>query len=63
MKGRAVLKPEAESDLADAYAWYQRCRPGLGEEYLDEVESLLEVVCRAPDQFAVAYADLRIALV
>jgi hypothetical protein len=26
-----VLAAEAESDIAEAYAWYERRRPGLGE--------------------------------
>ena len=31
------LRPEAEEDLADASAWYEEQRQGLGHEFLDEV--------------------------
>lgn len=32
-----ILLPEAEEELAVAAAWYERERPGLGEEFFDEV--------------------------
>ena len=33
-----VLAPEAESDIAEAYAWYEDRRAGLGEEFLSSVD-------------------------
>jgi hypothetical protein len=29
-----IFAPEAEQDIAEAYAWYEGRRPGLGEEFL-----------------------------
>ena len=31
------LRPEAWGDINDAADWYERQRPGLGSEFLDEV--------------------------
>lgn len=58
-----ILKPEAEQDLADAYEWYEGCRNGLGVEFLDAVQLVLETASHYPERFPVSYADLRIALV
>lgn len=30
MAAELVVAPEAEQDIADAYAWYEERRPGLG---------------------------------
>jgi hypothetical protein len=36
MKRRLRVRPEAENDLAGAYAWYEECCPGLGSRFFDE---------------------------
>ena len=38
------LRPEAEQDLADASAWYEEQRQGLGHEFLDEVLTMFSSV-------------------
>jgi hypothetical protein len=37
-----VLAPDAHLDLDEAYAWYERRRPGLGEEFLTSVDACME---------------------
>jgi hypothetical protein len=34
MTAELVFAPEAELDIAEAYAWYERRRAGLGEELM-----------------------------
>lgn len=36
------LREEAESDLNEAAAWYERQKVGLGHEFLDEVMRALD---------------------
>ena len=31
------FQPDAETDVADAAAWYENQRKGLGAEFLDEI--------------------------
>ncbi len=38
MAAELIVAPEAEQDVADAYAWYENRRPGLGEEFLGCVD-------------------------
>lgn len=46
------VRPEAEQDLLEAHAWYQRSRPGLGEEFLAVVQNGLKQIERSPELFA-----------
>jgi hypothetical protein len=41
-----VIAPEAELDIAGAYAWYEGRRAGLGEEFLSSVDARLESIRR-----------------
>jgi plasmid stabilization system protein ParE len=33
------LSEEAESDVYDSYVWYEKQREGLGEEFLDALDT------------------------
>lgn len=56
------LVPEASLDVRDAYAWYERRRPGLGEEFLSSVEACLEAIRRRPEMCAPLHENYRRAL-
>ena len=34
--------PEAELDIAEAFAWYERRKAGLGEEFLSALDACIE---------------------
>ena len=44
-----ILAPEAELDIAEAYAWYEGRRPGLGEEFLRRLDASLQGLRRTPE--------------
>ena len=44
-----VLRPEAEADALEAYRWYNEQLPGLGEEFLAEVDRALETIRANPE--------------
>jgi hypothetical protein len=48
MAAELITAPEAEDDIADAYAWYESRRPGLGEEFLSCVDACIEAILRTP---------------
>ncbi len=48
MSDRLILRPEAESDLAEAFEWYEQRRPGLGERLLLSVEATLVAIQETP---------------
>jgi plasmid stabilization system protein ParE len=57
-----VIRPEAEADLAEAYAWYEQRRQGLGQDLLREVERKLDNLQSLPESFPLVYKDVRRAL-
>ena len=57
-----VLVPEAESDIAGAYDWYEGRRAGLGEEFLSSVDACLERIRRLPEMCPVVHEGYRRSL-
>ena len=57
------LRPEAEQDLADAAAWYEEQQPGLGHEFLDEVEAMLSSIAETPLMFPSVHRNTRRAVI
>lgn len=40
MSWRVTIRPEVETDLAEAIAWYDAKQPGLGQRFANEVFSV-----------------------
>jgi toxin ParE1/3/4 len=57
-----IVNPEAEADLVDAKSWYDDVRPGLGDEFLLEVEDVLGGIRRMPELYGKVFQDLRLVL-
>jgi plasmid stabilization system protein ParE len=57
------LRPEAEADLEDAAAWYERQREGLGQDFLDEALSTFENVSENPDIYPVVHRGTHRAVI
>lgn len=60
---RLRVAPEAEHDVAEAYAWYEGRRFGLGEEFLSCVDACLEAIRRTPEMSGTVHEHYRRALV
>lgn len=58
-----IITPEAEADLAEAKAWYERKREGLGEEFVLCVEAALGHICRVPAAATEVYPGVRRVIV
>ncbi len=58
-----VFAPEVEVDIAEAYLWYERRRPGLGEEFLSAVESCPATIGRWPASGPIVHETYRRSLV
>lgn len=57
------LRPEAEQDLADAAAWYEEQRQGLGHEFLDEVLTMLSSIAETPLMHPNVHRNTRRAII
>jgi toxin ParE1/3/4 len=54
-----IITPEAEEDLAEAKAWYERKRKGLGDEFVLCVEAALNHIRRVPAAATEVYPGVR----
>ena len=63
MVAELVMALEAEHDLAEAYAWYEGWRTGLGEEFLSCVDACIQAIRRTPEMHAVVHENYRRGLV
>lgn len=54
-----VLRREAETDLLEAFRWYESKRIGLGDEFMREVDAVFARVVDVPSSFPVVYRGLR----
>ena len=46
-------------EIDDAYRWYERRRPGLGGDFLDEVQRTLGAITSNPSRYGFADGDIR----
>lgn len=58
-----IFTPEAEQDVADAFAWYTKIESGLGEDFLHRIDSCLQTIQEHPEIYPVAKPPFRRALI
>lgn len=46
-----IIKPRAILMTKDAYEWYEEQKPGLGEEFLDELDGIYNKLSSHPEYF------------
>jgi len=63
MAAKLVIAPEVVEDLAEASAWYESRRTGLGEELLSCVDACVAAICRMPEMNATVHQHYRRGLV
>ena len=60
---QVIIRPEAESDIQDAYQWYESQRKGLGESFLLCIEEALSRASRNPALHSIIYKEVRRVLI
>jgi len=53
------LVSSAEAEVMDAVRYYERHQPGLGAEFLDELETYLSLVATAPERPTLRHSGYR----
>ena len=53
------VRPQAEREVEAAFAWYEEQRPGLGREFLRELDVVYERLTKFPRIYAEVYRGLR----
>ena len=60
---KIIIRPEAESDIKDAYEWYEAQRKGLGENFLLCIEEALSRLSLNPAIYSIVYKKIRRVLI
>ena len=47
-----VISPFAHTDEYEAYIWYEEQRPGLGDEFLKELEIAYQKIANNPEHYS-----------
>ncbi len=58
-----TFRPIAQGEFDEAALWYEDQRPGLGDEFVAEVQQVLDTLAEHPERYPLALADVREALV
>jgi toxin ParE1/3/4 len=58
-----LIRPEAESDIEDAFTWYEKRRRGLGSDFLLCVEEGLSKIQHSPKTYPVVHKNIRRLLI
>lgn len=59
MTPRFIVRSAAESDVAEAFGWYEQRSPGLGLEFLRAVDVTFAIIARTPELFPPLHKDIR----
>lgn len=59
---KAIILPLAKLDIADAAAWYNSKRKGLGKQFTNEVRSKVLFIRKNPKASVVRYDDTHCAV-
>jgi plasmid stabilization system protein ParE len=54
-----IIRPTAQAELAEAAAWYDGQRPGLGSDLVDAVQQVLDTIANQPKRYPVATRNIR----
>lgn len=63
MKYVLEIKEEAVFDIKEAYLYYEEQRVGLGQRFLDNLETYLERVLKYPEHFQIKKKPYREAFI
>lgn len=55
---RLIVRPEAESDLRDAFQWYEAKVPGLGAQFLLSLDATMASIQREPRLYPVLHKGM-----
>ncbi len=63
MSYRLVIKPLAEKDIVEIFAWYNQEKEGLGDTFLGQLEKTFEFIEQNAEQYQIRYKEVRMVKV
>ena len=56
---KVVFRRAARAEFDAAALWYEERRPGLGTQFVSEIDRAVELAARQPDRFPVKHKEIR----
>lgn len=63
MSPELIIRPEAEAEMREAFDWYEERVPGLGSDFLLNLDAAFRSILRAPQHYPVVHRNIRRALI
>lgn len=57
-----ILHPEAQTEIAEAVAWYEEQRPGLGERFQGALDACMDRIQECPQAHTIMRGTVRRAM-
>ena len=54
-----VLRPEARAEFDDAFNWYEQRRPGLGVDFVAQIQEVFDRISTTPERYGQIFHDIR----
>lgn len=54
-----VFRPAARSEFEAAAMWYDERQPGLGIQFVSEIDRAVELAARHPDRYPLKHGEIR----
>lgn len=54
-----IIQPDAANDILEAAKWYDNNLKGLGESFLESVDSAINSIQQNPEAYSKVYKELR----
>lgn len=55
------VRPEAQNDVLEAAQWYDERQPGLGAQFVAEIDAVFQRITEGPERFRRSRANARVA--
>jgi len=57
-----VFRSIAQAEFDKSAAWYESQEPGLGSDFVDKVQQVIDVIIEHPDRYPIVFGDVREAI-
>ena len=56
---KVVFRPAARAEFDDAAMWYEDRQPGLGAQFVAEIDRAIELASKHPDRYPIKHRQIR----
>lgn len=56
-----IVKPDAEEDILESFAWYESRKDNLGAAFVEKVGLTFKKIQKRPEPYEIRYRQVRIA--